>query len=101
MAKKKSVKQSRKKKVSRRSNIKKSRSSSKNLVGATKNKMSVIIKNLVMFIILFVASLGLYSISSEELYSNLFLLLSIIFGFITISFLLVLLIFVFFRILKK
>ena len=99
MVKKKSVKKPRrkttKKKVSRVAN------KSKRLVRASKRKINLVLKNLILFIILFVLSFVLYSVSEQEMYVNLFGLLSVILGFIGVAFLIVLLVFLFLKAMKK
>ncbi len=67
----------------------------------TKRKLSLVWKNLVFFLVLTVLSLVLYSASSSEILIDVFMLLIIIFGFVSLAFLLVLLILVFLRILNK
>jgi len=64
-------------------------------------KMRMALANLLSFIILFVFSLLLYSVSNKEFYLNLFLMLSMIFGFLSVAFLIAYLIFVFRKIMKK
>lgn len=70
-------------------------------VNPTKRKINLILKNLAVFVILFFLSLVLYQASGEEIYLNLFLLLSIMFGFISIAFVIVFLIFLFLKWAKK
>jgi hypothetical protein len=70
-------------------------------VQATPKKFGIVVKNLLVFAILFIASLLLYSVSNIELYSNLFFLLSILSGFVVLAFLLVFLILLFLRLAKK
>ncbi len=67
----------------------------------TERKIGVIAKNLILFVILFVFSFILYNVSDQEMYVNLFFLLSVVFGFVVISFLIVYLIFFFVRIMRK
>ena len=64
-------------------------------------KFNRIIRSLLFFIILFIISLVLYSITTIEFWNNLFFLLMIIFGFISIALLIVFLIYAFSRILKR
>lgn len=100
MAKKKKV---RKKSSVRRISpkVKKEISKPKKLVRASQRKISLIFKNLTLFAILFLISFLSYSFLSNELYVNLFFLLTIIFGFIALAFLIVLLIFLILRIMNK
>jgi len=61
------------------------------------SKMSLVLKNLFLFGVLFVLSLILYNATSVGMYEDLFFLLSMIFGFIEIAFLISLLVFVFLK----
>ena len=67
----------------------------------TPDKVNKVVKNLIMFVILFVFSFLLYSVSTNELYVNLFLMLSIVLGFVALAFLIILLSFIFMRIFRK
>tara|TARA_Y100000034_G_scaffold45400_1_gene55826 strand:- start:7797 stop:8051 length:255 start_codon:yes stop_codon:yes gene_type:complete len=78
-----------KKKVKKSRKVK--RSSSK------KNKIGLVLKNLFLFIILFVLSLVLYNASSNELLSNLFWILALITGFVSLAFLIAWLVFIILR----
>jgi len=64
-------------------------------------KVNKVVKNLIMFVVLFVFSFLLYSVSVNELYVNLFLMLSIVLGFVALAFLIILLSFIFMRIFRK
>ena len=105
MAKRKSVK----KKVSKKVKIVKAKPKRKvtkkirvrKEVQPTKKKFSLVFKNLVFFVIFFVLSLILFTASSKEIFENLFLLLAIIFGFIALSFFIVLLVLWFLKLMKK
>ena len=77
------------------------RTASANLVRSNKRKIDLVLKNLIVFAILFVLSLVLNMGSSKEIYINLFAIFSIIFGFLAVTFLIVFLIFVFMKALKK
>jgi len=65
-----------------------------------KKKTGLIWKNLVLFVILFVVSLVLYSASGSDLYRDLFFVLSIFFGFIGLAFFIALLVYIFLKYLK-
>lgn len=54
-------------------------------------------RNLILFVILFVLSLVLYSASSSEIYDNLFLVLMIFFGFVGVAFLISFLVYFFLK----
>ena len=64
-------------------------------------KMNIVLGNLLLFIILFVLSSVLYIASSADFYKTLFFLLSLIFGGLSIAFLIILLVLIFLRILKQ
>jgi hypothetical protein len=64
-------------------------------------KMNIVLGNLLLFIILFVFSSVLYVVSTGEFYINLFFLLSLIFGALSLTFLIILLILVFLKVLKQ
>ena len=100
MAKKKVKKETIKKKVSNTKKVARKKIPSKNKISLSP-KFSLVWKNLVFFALLALLFFGLYSYATEELYQNLFVLLSIIFGFVGVAFLIVLLIFLFLKILKK
>ncbi len=73
----------------------------KKRVDVSKKKFNIIIRNLILFAILFILSLVLYSVSEKEIFTNFFFLFLVIFGFIFLAFLIVLLVFVFLRLLRK
>ena len=58
-----------------------------------KNKISVSWKSFIVFLVLFLVSFPLYILSSTPLFENLFQLLSIIFGFLSLALLIVLIVF--------
>jgi phosphoglycerol transferase MdoB-like AlkP superfamily enzyme len=91
------------KKVIKRKPVKKSERISSKFQKVTyyKKKFNLVLKKLLLFVILFVLSLVLYSVSGKEIYENLFLLLAIVFGFVSIAFLIILLIFLFLKGTKK
>ena len=62
-----------------------------------RNKIDVLWKNLVLFLVLFVFSYLLYSISSSALFLNLFGTLAILFGFVSFALLVVLIVFLVLR----
>ncbi|MEK6757618.1 MAG: hypothetical protein AABX88_00680 [Nanoarchaeota archaeon] len=86
MAKKRAMK----KKISRRA-LDKIKS-----IGSYKRKFEITFKNLIFFIVLFVVSLGLYLVSSNEFYINLFAVFAILFGAIGAAMLITILI-IFFK----
>ena len=67
----------------------------------SQRKMNLVLGNLLLFIILFVLSSILYIVSTAEFYRNMFFLLSLIFGGLSMAFLIILLALVFLRILKQ
>lgn len=64
-------------------------------------KYSLGLKDLIISVILFVASVLLYYVSNNTFASNLFYLLAILFGFISVAFLIVFLVFAFLKFSKK
>lgn len=64
-------------------------------------KLKIVIGNLLLFIILFVFSSLLYTVSTTDFYQSLFFMLSLIFGVFSIALMMVLLIFVFMRVLNN
>lgn len=89
------------KKRGKRSNRNARRTASKNLVRSNQRKISLVLKNLIVFAVLFVLSLVLYMGSSKDFYINLFAIFLIIFGFLALAFFIVLLIFIFMKALKR
>lgn len=83
----------------------KKKSSRRNVVSAKKiattRKVNLVVKNIILFLILFLVSLGLYSVSSNEILFNLFWMISMISGFVLVAFVIVYLIFFFMRIFRK
>ena len=94
-----------KKSVRKRSAIRRavSKPAARSVVSARpeRTRFSFVVKNLVLFIILFILFLVLYYISTNAIYKNLFWILAVLIGFVGVAFLLVLLIFVFMRIFRK
>jgi len=97
MANKKSV---RKKAIKKKSVARTQRKSVDMPIKSQAKKKGIVIKNLALFVILFVASILLRSVSTQEMYSNLFFILSFIFGFVSIAFLIVYLVFFFRKVMK-
>ncbi|MEK6896903.1 MAG: hypothetical protein AABW93_00030 [Nanoarchaeota archaeon] len=60
---------------------------------ALKNKISISWRSFIVFLVLFLVSFLLYLLSSTPLFENLFQLLSIIFGFLSLALLIVVLVF--------
>jgi len=74
----------------------------KRLSRANPQKIGLVIKNLILFVIMTIASTLIFSVTkADTIPNNLFFLLSIIFGFISLAFLIVLLILLIMRGLKK
>ena len=65
------------------------------------SKFRMVVRNLILFAVLFIISYMLFSVAGQEIYINLFFMLSLIFGFVALAFLIAFLIFLFLRILKK
>ena len=70
-------------------------------VRSTKRKINLVLKNLILFVILTVASLLLYFVSNKELFRSLFQLLAMILGFVGVAFLIVLLALLILKFMKK
>lgn len=89
--------------VKKKQRIKKTVNKTKNLVRSNKMKIKLVLTNLVLFIVLSLLSFVLYSVRwiSDEMVLNLFFILAIIFGFVSVAFLIVLLIFLFLRVMRK
>ena len=68
---------------------------------ASQKKFNLIVSNLLLFLIIFVVSLGLYFVSSNEFYSNLFWMISLLTGFLSVALFLVYLIFLIMKYLGK
>ncbi len=70
-------------------------------VRSTKRKINLVLKNLVLFAVLTLASFILYSLSNQVLFRSLFGLLAMILGFVGIAFLIVLLALLILKFMKK
>jgi len=70
-------------------------------VGYSKRKLNILLGYLTFFIVVFVLTGVLYSVSVTSFNKKLFFMLSLIFGAFSITLLIVLLIYVFLRILNK
>ncbi len=103
VAKKKVVK---KKVVRKRSPVKKSVARKipvrpKRRVRATKRKINLVLRNLIIFVVLAVLSSLLYSVSNSLMYQEFFLFLSWILGFVALAFLISLLVLLIFKSMKR
>lgn len=87
-----------KKRVKKNVNVRKAK---RNLVFFKDKKFNIVLNNLILFVILFVLFLVLDFVTSNDLWSNLFGILRLIFGFVALAFLIVLLIFLFTSWFKK
>ena len=71
-------------------------------VRASKRKINLVLRNLILFVVMSLISFVLYKyILSNELLITLFSLLAMIFGFVAVAFLIVLLVFLILRTMKK
>ena len=68
---------------------------------ASAKKFNLVISNLILFAIIFVVSLGLYYVSSNDFYANMFWMVALLTGFLSVAFLLVYLILLVMRYLGK
>jgi len=67
----------------------------------TKRKLSLVVKNLIVFLILFLAAYFLKNVSNNEIFQMFFTLLTIILGFVAFAFVVVLLILLILRWMEK
>ena len=70
-------------------------------ISSLKNKINISWRNFVIFLVLFIASFLFYNFSSGSLFLNLFGLLSILFGFLSLALLIVLVVFLILKSGKK
>ncbi len=92
------VKKRGKKSSSRSRNTGKSVSKSSGIkLSDYKRKTSLILRNLTMFVILFVLFLGLYYVSSGEFLTDLFWIIALITGFVSVALVISYFIFLFFK----
>lgn len=105
MVKKKTTKKKSVKKKTSKKNVSKSskskRFSSKVSVKVSRNKFVIVLRNLFIFLVLTLISYIFKIASGSEVYREFFMLLSWIFGIISIAFLIMLLILVLMKSLKK
>jgi hypothetical protein len=87
-------------KVSRTRTSSRVSSRSSGIIASTK-KFNLVISNLILFAIIFVVSLGLYYVSSNDFYANMFWMVALLTGFLSVAFLLVYLILLVMRYLGK
>jgi hypothetical protein len=73
----------------------------KSSVGTNEKKISMVFRRLIFFLVLGLISFGLYSISGNELYINLFALLGVLFGFVSLALFIALLALLLVKALKK
>jgi hypothetical protein len=69
--------------------VKKKRVVKKKSALGGKNRFDRALRNLILFLILFIASMVLYNVSSTSLFLNFFGILSIALGFVSLAFLIV------------
>jgi ABC-type multidrug transport system permease subunit len=98
MAKKRVRKQVSKKKTSKSAVA---RPVSQRRILVTPSKFRLVLKNLILFVILAVLSFVLYSVSTNQLYKDFFILLAWILGFIGVAFLISLLVLLFLKAIRK
>jgi len=100
MAKKKA-----KKKVSKKKSVRKPKVASRKVKKSSKRVMKrtpqynsrLALRDLILFALLSVVSFMLYTVSGSELYQDMFYLVALLFGFISVAFLIVYLILIFSR----
>jgi hypothetical protein len=81
--------------------IAKEKEDAKKLVRATKRKIKLVVRNLIVFGGLFLISFCLYNLSSNLMFRNLFYLLSMVLGFVGLAFLIVFLALLIMKLMKK
>lgn len=64
-------------------------------------RINIVIKNLILFVVLFILSLVIAGVSTTPTVDQLFWILAILTGFISVALLIVLLIFLFMRVMRK
>jgi len=69
--------------------------------GNVKKKISLVINNLLLFVALSLVSFVLYNFLQNEILTNLFLVMAMIFGFVAVGFLITLLILFIIKMIKK
>lgn len=89
-----------KRKSSRRTSHRNSRSSGKKLI-ASKRKFGLVLSNLILSVVLALISWVLYGITSNEVLSNFFWMLGLIFGFVGLAFLIIFVILLVLKLMKK
>jgi hypothetical protein len=92
MARKKRSKSKANRKISKKSNFK---------IGDLKKKLTVVINNLLLFVALSLVSFVLYRFLQNEILKNLFNVMSMVFGFVSVAFLIALLVLLILRTVKK
>lgn len=71
-------------------------------VNPTQSKLNLAFKKLAFFLLLFLVSLAIYQmVPANTIYNNLFYLLSILFGFVSLALVVVAMILLLLRVLKK
>ncbi len=71
------------------------------LVRSTKRKINLVLRNLILFGVLALISFCLYTFCTNELFRNLFYLLTLIFAFVGLAFLIILLALAILKLMKK
>ena len=66
-----------------------------------KKKIQLILKNLLIFTIVFILSLVLYTVSSSPMLINFFYLVSMVLGFVIVAFVIVLLVLLFLKLFRR
>ncbi|MDD5700068.1 MAG: hypothetical protein PHH00_02660 [Candidatus Nanoarchaeia archaeon] len=70
-------------------------------IRTTKANIRIVLNNLIVFFILFLISLILYEVLQSEVLNNLFFIFMLGFGFISVAFLITLVVFLFLKLLQK
>jgi hypothetical protein len=70
-------------------------------ISSIRNNIRIVLNNLIIFFIFFLISLVLYSVVTSEVFRNLFFIFMLGFGFISVAFLITLLVFLFLKLFRK
>jgi Flp pilus assembly protein TadB len=70
-------------------------------IKATPGRISLVLRNLILFIVITLISYILYLVSNNFVYDSFFYLLSMVAGFISLAFLISLVVFLFLKIMRK
>jgi hypothetical protein len=87
--------------VKKRASVRAKPSFSAQRVISSKFKFGIVFRNLILFVLLSLISYILYLVSESDVFTNLFYLLWIVFGFISVAFFIALLVLLFLKLIKR